>query len=184
MNAARRKPLWSFQLQKRVSMHCEQKMHVPQQKKMRAWLPLNKGKQALCFTSGSFAQNHFQLHHININLFSAFGAIQREIDQHSICENSGPCFSSTNRAPNPSWLFSIFTHKITSSVAFALRSIVWLISGRYEFWRVRHWDLTRTLQNSSQGILPILHFELALLISRRIRWRYYFPVPLSLIADE
>ena len=89
-------------------------------------LPPTLGKQALRFTSGSFAYCYFQLHYINSGFLFALRAKKGKFEHNRVGVHFGSCFGVADRAANPSKILLIFTHKITSSIAFALRNDVWL----------------------------------------------------------
>ena len=84
------------------------------------------GSRLCVFTSGSFAFFHFQLHYINLCLFFTSGTIEWKVEHRCISVHFGSCLGITDRAVNPSGILLIFTHKITSSIAFALRGNVGL----------------------------------------------------------
>ena len=85
------------------------------------------GSRLCVFTSGSFAFFHFQLHYINLCLFFTSGTIEWKVEHHRISIHFGSCLGITDRAVNPSGILFIFTHKITSSIAYALRGNVGLL---------------------------------------------------------
>lgn len=66
----------------------------------KACLPVI-GKQALRFSSGSFAHRHFQFHNIDKRFLFAFGAKKRKIDHHRVFVYLRAGFTTTNRAGDP-----------------------------------------------------------------------------------
>ena len=92
----------------------------------RACLSGKLEKQALRFTSGSFAFCHLQLHDINFGFFFAFGAIYGKLEHHCIRIYLCPGFSIADRAMNPpgfdlflvhdSYFLSVFTLRYSSGV--------------------------------------------------------------------
>lgn len=80
------------------------------------------GKQALRFTSGSFAFRHFQLHYIDNGFLFASGTEKRKIKHRCIAVHFGSGFGIADWAANPTGILLFFTHNITSRDAFALRS--------------------------------------------------------------
>ena len=95
-----------------------------QNTRKRACFPQDKGKQALCFPSGSFAYGHFQLHNIDPDFGFTFWAIQREIVHYRIFMYFCSCFTSTDWAMNPArvFIFSfhlLFSHLIVAAIDYS-----------------------------------------------------------------
>ena len=68
------------------------------------------GKQALRFTSGSFAFRHFQLHYINLCFIFASRAEERKVEHRCIDINLGSGLRTTNWAVNPICELFIILH--------------------------------------------------------------------------
>ena len=62
---------------------------------------MDKGKQALRFSSGSLAHYNFQLYNIYFDFLFALWTVEWEFNQYCLFAHLGSRFSSANRAINP-----------------------------------------------------------------------------------
>ena len=60
------------------------------------------GKQALRFTSGSFAYYNLKLHDMNCGLLFAFRAEKGKVEHHCVIVDFYACFCVTEGTANPS----------------------------------------------------------------------------------